>query len=144
MSQLETGIKRLYQAVNSIYPISPDEFEPIVTGCRLATFARSQPLFRAGELADSVFFILQGLVRFYYVTADGKESTKSFAAENQFAGVVGGISQTASAGFYIEALEPVIALSMPVVELEALYRNSIAWANIGRLHAESMAQRKER
>lgn len=36
-------------------------------------------MLEAGETADSVFFLCTGLVRFYYLTEDGREHNKSFA-----------------------------------------------------------------
>ncbi len=51
-------------------------------------FDAQQHLLQAGALADRIFYLCQGLVRFYYLTEDGREHNKSFVGTGQFAGAV--------------------------------------------------------
>ena len=110
--------------------------------CVPQSFAREAMLHRAGEIAKSVFFICSGLVRFYYITEDGKEHNKSFSRENQFAGAIQYTLQPEPVRFHIQALEPTRTLAIPLQDLNALYQQSLPWANLGRLYMETLAVRK--
>ncbi|MCB1760418.1 MAG: Crp/Fnr family transcriptional regulator, partial [Gammaproteobacteria bacterium] len=83
-----------------------------------------------------------GLVRFYYITEDGKEYNKSFSQENQFAGAIQYTFQPEPGRFYIQALEPTRALAISLQGLNRLYQHSLPWANLGRLQMEALAVKK--
>lgn len=116
--------------------------EKAVAICTPRLFAKDEMLHRAGEIARRVFFICSGLVRFYYITEDGKEHNKSFSRENQFAGAIQQSSLPAPSRFYLQALEPTRALALSLEGLNTLFLQSLAWANLGRLYMESLAVRK--
>lgn len=77
-------------------------------------FPKGAYLHRSGEIADKVFFIVTGLVRFFYTTQDGKEHNKSFSSEHQFAGALQSELNPQPSRFYVQTLEPmeVLALSL--------------------------------
>lgn len=110
--------------------------------CTARSFARDAMLHRAGDIASHVFFISSGLVRFYYITEDGREFNKSFAREGEFAGAIQYSSRPEPGRFHIQALEPTRTLAISLQGLERLYRHSLAWANLGRLTMEGLAVRK--
>jgi CRP-like cAMP-binding protein len=112
--------------------------------CSLAVFDTGEHLHRAGTLANQVFFICSGLVRFYYVTEDGREHNKSFAMEHQFAGALQRSTHPEPSRFYIQALEPTTTLAISLVGLRHLFATSLVWANVGRLYMETVAVRKAR
>jgi CRP-like cAMP-binding protein len=110
--------------------------------CAPRIFAKEEVLHRAGEIAESVFFICSGLVRFFYITEDGKEHNKSFSRENQFAGALQYSAQPQPVRFYIQALEPTHTLAISLQGLNTLFLQSLPWANLGRLYMETLAVRK--
>lgn len=63
-----------------------------------------------------MYYILKGLVRGYYITADGNEVTKCFSAENQIFGVEGFLYNR-NATYFVECLEDVecIKISYEVI-----------------------------
>lgn len=110
--------------------------------CNPRNVAREELLHRTGELAHNVFFICSGLVRFFYITADGKEHNKSFSRENQFAGALQYSMSPEPCRFSLQALEPTQTLAISLQGLNSLYQRSVAWANLGRLYMETLAVRK--
>lgn len=120
------------------------EREKIKEFCTPRFFAKDQMLHRSGEVAKNVFFICSGLVRFYYISEDGKEYNKSFSQENQFAGAIQYTFQPEPSRFYIQALEPTQTLAISLQGLSKLYQQSLPWANLGRLHMEALAVKKTR
>ena len=118
------------------------ERNKIYNFCSQHSFATEETLHRSGEIATNAFFICAGLVRFFYITEDGKEHNKSFSKENQFAGVVQSSVKPEPGRYYIQALEPTRVLALPLLHLNKLYQESLAWANLGRLYMEILALRK--
>ena len=112
--------------------------------CAPRSYAKGDMLHRSGESADSVFFICSGLVRFFYITEEGKEHNKSFSKENQFVGATQNTVLPEPSRFYIQALEPTQTLSISLLGLNTLYLQSLQWANFGRLFMETLVVKKIR
>ena len=55
--------------------LSPDEHARVLRHARVFTFLRDQPIFRVGEPATAVYFLLDGLVKVMYGNPRGDEST---------------------------------------------------------------------
>ncbi len=134
-SQLDNTLQRY--GINE-----PDDRAQIRQYCQLQQFTKQQMLHQSGEFADQVFFICSGLVRFFYLTEDGKEHNKSFAGENTFVGAVQYANRLEPCRFYIQALEPTQTLAISLSGLNTLYQTSLSWANFGRLYMESLAVKK--
>ncbi|MCW7540982.1 Crp/Fnr family transcriptional regulator [Aquabacterium sp. A7-Y] len=83
--------------------------------------AAGASLLRTGDLADTVWLIEAGLVRFYFLSQNGIERNKSFHAEGAW--IAGSMPPLVSASPYtIEALEPSRVVALSYVELRALQR----------------------
>lgn len=110
--------------------------------CRACDFQSGEYLLRAGEVATEVFFLCDGLVRFFYLQDDGKEHNKSFAEQTQFAGALQAEFSPQPSRFYVQALEPVSALALSLDGLHTLYNESLDWANLGRRYMQTVVLRK--
>jgi CRP-like cAMP-binding protein len=106
-------------------------------------FEKHEFLVRSGEVADCLYFIYQGLVRFFYSTADGKEFNKHFAMENGFAGSIHSRVYNEPCGFFIQALENTKTLVLPNQLINELYDRHACWERLGRKIAEHLALIKE-
>lgn len=106
-------------------------------------FDQDQLLFQAGEPVTDFFFITKGLVRYYYLTQEGKEFNKAFAAENEFVGSLSAMVPGAPCRYSVQALEVTDVLAIPVRTILASYERHPAWERVGRRHAEIVAVRKE-
>lgn len=127
----------------------PSEINTIKAYCTLVQFSAGEHFVEPNCSLDNNYFIIDGLVRFYYLTADGKFHNKSFSHENQFAGSIQSslhdkYQEPAPIRYFIQALEPTTALAFSNDRLAQLYRESLFWANVGRIHGESLALRKQR
>lgn len=86
------------------------------------TFAAGDTLLRAGEAADKVWLVHKGLVRLYFLSAEGVERNKSFHAEGAW--IAGGMPPLVVPSLYtIEALEPVEAIELSYAALAACMRD---------------------
>jgi CRP-like cAMP-binding protein len=96
-----------------------------------------------GDLAHELIFVGQGLLRFYYVSADGKESNKAFIAENEFAGPLASALMGLPIYYGIQAMEATTMLIVPFSEFTALYSQDALFERLGRRLAEQLLVRKE-
>ena len=92
-------------------------------------------LLRAGDPADTVWLVEEGLVRFYFLDESGTECNKSFHAEGAW--IAGGMPPLVRpAPYTIEALEPSRVVVLPYVELALLQR---AFPAVQSLLADALA-----
>lgn len=110
---------------------------------RQRNFDAEELLIRAGEPVTEFYFIVKGLVRYFYLTQDGKEFNKLFAVNNDFVGSFSYKIPNEPCPFSAQALEQTETVVLPVKIIEKAYNRHPAWERVGRLHAEKMALTKE-
>lgn len=137
------GLEQLKYAMTHMVSIPEDEWEYFVQHLTERTFKKHEYLARAGEVVNNFYFIIHGLVRFFYCTRDGKEFNKHFAMEHGFAGSFHSFVLHAPCGFFVEALEHTTTIVLPNRLLHALYDRHACWERVGRKHAEQLLLIKE-
>ena len=96
-----------------------------------------------GDETHELLFCCQGVLRFYYLSADGKETNKAFIAENEFAGPLASTMLGLPVYYGIQALEQTDYLVAPLSQFTALYSANPLFERIGRKLAELLLMRKE-
>lgn len=96
-----------------------------------------------GDTKHDLIFVSDGLLRFYYLSPDGKESNKAFVAENEFAGPLASAMLGLPLYYGIEALEETTMLVAPLADFTALYHQHAVFERLGRKLAELLLVRKE-
>jgi CRP-like cAMP-binding protein len=142
-STLTTGIAQLKKRLSQLVCIPESEWRYATQFFSECTFEKEAFLVRAGEKADNFYFIVQGLVRFFYATESGKEYNKHFAKENDFAGAMHALVLGAPSRFFIQAFEKTHTIVLPNDGLNALYERHACWERLGRKNAEYLALQKE-
>lgn len=125
-----------------------DPANPWLGGMRRAQFDADSFLVRAGEHADTVYLLQEGLVRLFYVTPDGRERNKAFYQAGQVTGPLSAALTGSAAPFAIQALEPVDAIGFRLPDLlqavgghrglARMYREMLAEAFIRNEQREAM------
>lgn len=77
-------------------------------------------LVRQGESAPNLYYLNSGLVKMFYLTAEGKEFVKSFIAAGQLTGSLAAQMGTGESTFSIVCLEPVEAEVVPYDAVQRL------------------------
>lgn len=101
-------------------------------------------VFRQGDSNDFIYLIQAGLLKAYYVTAEGKEYVKSFLME---ADIIGNLTALMSAGgcsFTLICLEPSSLIRVPFGELLEQANRDLAVANQLIQLLANLAMKKER
>lgn len=84
---------------------------------RARDFAAGEVLVHAGERVGDILLLQSGLVRLYYLSADGKERNKAFYGARQVTGAVSAAISGEPAPFTIEALQAGRLLSIDYATL---------------------------
>lgn len=99
-------------------------------------FPKGQTLINCNERGDSMFFIVKGLVRGYYLD-DGKEVTNWFAQESEFATCFYSFITNTSSFEIIETLEDCELIQIQHSSLQTLYSKFPETERIGRIITET-------
>ncbi len=95
------------------------------------------------EPFDRLFFVNRGLLRIYYLSADGREFNKSFITENMFAGSFSAFRGQSRAVCGVQALEETQLLAAKYRDFAAFYDRHPVFDRLGRLVLEWLLVRKE-
>lgn len=96
----------------------------------ILTVEKGQIILLEGERAKSLYFIIKGIVRGYYIDEKGDEITKCFSMENEFCSTEGFRTKKESS-FTIETLERSNLIKIPydviykIIESDKKIKNSV-------------------
>ena len=141
--KIPKDLKQFRHIVERRVSIPESEWAYLVPHLLERTFEKNDYLVRAGDVANNFYFIIRGLVRFFYSTEDGKEFNKHFAMENGFAGSFQSLVLCEPCRFFIQALERTETIVLPNQLLNELYERHACWERLGRKNAENLALVKE-
>ena len=144
MITFDSAVLQLKRTLNEFGADNHSDVDLIIGHCQLVEFPAKSYLHDVDAIAKHIFHICEGLVRIYYITKDGKEYNKTFGEEGMLLGAIQSAVGAEPSRYYIQALEPVVALTLPIDQLNQLYYESIVWANLVRKTMESLAVRKEK
>ncbi|MGM0595139.1 MAG: Crp/Fnr family transcriptional regulator [Pseudomonadota bacterium] len=143
MKPIAPEIEQLFATVAQFTDISKDARMAMARELTPMEFSKNQFLVHAGENNGDLFYIHQGLVRFFYSTEDGREFNKSFAAEGGFIGCLRSMLTLQPCRFSIQALEPTRTLVLSTKARKSLWNEFPEWDRLGRILAERLALKKE-
>lgn len=98
----------------------------------------------AGEVAEYCGFVLQGILREFFVTLEGQEFSKNFSLEGEFTGSLFDLITSGPSTASIQALTSARVLILRFTDLQDLYSRYKEWERIGRLLAENLFMQKAR
>jgi CRP-like cAMP-binding protein len=129
-------------ALTKLVPLSSREVDALTALLTLKRFERGAFLLEAGQRVELCFFITSGLVREFYIDAEGDQATRRFLSEGELTGSLLDLLTARPAVTFIEALEPVDALVWKFAEFDALTREFPAFQLLARRIAEDLYVRK--
>ena len=108
------------------------------------TVAVGDYVFRQGDLCSTIFLVRTGLLKAYYVRADGKEHIKSFQPEGSIIGSMVALIDEEPSTFSLVAVEPSDLVALPYPVLDRASRESLELSNALIQFLSSYGKRKER
>lgn len=134
---------QLSQAFSSWVTLSPNSWSQLIAIFQTRTAVAKEHIMHPGDNAHELMFVCDGLLRFYYLSPNGKETNKAFIAENEFAGPLASTMLNLPIYYGVQALENTTYLVAPLADFTALYTADPLFERIGRKLAELLLMRKE-
>lgn len=132
-----TGYReQLKHTLLQLGPSPDEEIDQLVDLFRPVQIPKKTCVIQPGDTVDSVYFVISGVVRIYYIK-EQKEITTWFITENRFFAPVYHLFTGQPNPNCYETLEETIALTASYRQMEELYRKHHSLEHIGRKLIES-------
>lgn len=92
--------------------LSENEFQKIEHLIQIKTVSKGDFLLKQGDVCKHSFFVEQGVLRFYNLNEEGKESILQFATENWIVSDRGSVFFQEPSTYYIDAIEDTLAIML--------------------------------
>lgn len=135
--------EQLFKVFNSIYPLSDEIRVAIISNSHIINIKKRGKLLRAGERSNTIYFIVKGAIRIYYLDRKGKETNTWFLLDNELVISIFSFYTGQPSFEYIETLEDCILISLKREDLEALYLKHMEFNFLGRKLTESYHMHNE-
>lgn len=110
-----------------IHPLSGEEIDAIDETMTMQHFKKNTVLLKEGQTSTEVYFVLEGIIRQYYLM-DGEEKTTDFFADEQWVISLNGIHPNSPSKHYLECCTDCSVLIGNSEKGEALYHK---YPNLG-------------
>ncbi|HFU77476.1 MAG TPA: Crp/Fnr family transcriptional regulator [Epsilonproteobacteria bacterium] len=131
-------MKFLRQYVEAMIDLDNNDWDKVTSLFTQKKYAKGQELFHAGDVCQKLYYISQGVVRVYSLSAEGKDLTwmlnynKDGYQLDPFSGdIVSYLTQTEST-FFAEALDDCTIYEADFAALDKLYASSLKWMTLSR------------
>lgn len=111
---------KLQQHLNKFVNVSDAEFSEILPYFKPVSVRKKENLQEEGRVCRSIFFVLNGCLRKFFINAKGVEQTTEFAIENWWMTDQFAYERQVPTDFYIQAVEPSQVLSLDFYAQEKL------------------------
>ncbi len=143
VSELGPGTKSFLASLRALADVPEAELAKLLALFRPTTLRRGEHLLRAGEMPRSLAFVESGLLRLYYLDADGREFTKSFCTEGEVVAAYSALLLGQPSRLFIEALEDSRLLVVDYRAYQELAVGHACWAAVNQRRAEALFIKKE-
>lgn len=109
---------------------------------RQLTLKKGDHIVLPGDATSGLYFVCRGLIRYYYITEEGKEWNKAFIAEDSLAASFSEDFLGYPSPYGIQALENTILLSARYIDFESLYERHASIERLGRRFIEQVLAAK--
>lgn len=93
---------------------------------------------RAGEPADGMGFVVNGLFRFFYIDTEGREHVKTFAREGDYVASFAALVSGEPSRYYIQAIEESLILFIPRQDYLNGVKYDPIWSTVARKAVEQV------
>ncbi len=136
-------MKDFHDYINAISPIPKETFDNLETCFSSALLRKNEYFVREGQYAQEIGFLINGIVRAFFLNEDGKEYTKQFFVGPSIIGAYTSLLTRQSNKIAQQALTDCEILVAKYSDIESLYNESHAMERLGRKIAEYYFMEKE-
>lgn len=128
----------LRNAIEKFVALTDAEWDLLVPHLEIRKLKKHELFAEVGKVAQDVGFVLDGMLRHYYIH-DGTERTTYFYFENHFVASYFSCIHKQPSLLSIEALSDCTLIVFPYKALQDLFEQHMVWQKFGRLLAEYLA-----
>ena len=132
MKSLEPVLRYL----QTLAPFETHDLAPFVGRYQTEIFKENDIIFSEGAFYNRVAFILEGLVKKYYLTSGGREFFKEFTWEGQITTPYASLLQGIPATYTMQALEGTRLFTMDYSVVKTLMETDQKWLRVGKALAD--------
>lgn len=140
----DSPLETMHQHYDQLVGFPRDEWERMLPNLKVCQVGSKHLLQAIGEKSTHNYFVADGLVRFYYITPDGKELNKGFYGKNHIVGSLSASILDEPCRFAVETLEPSVLVEINLAGLRGFTEQSPAWQRLYQHSVEMMLIRNER
>src|SRR5262245_6030368 len=133
-----TPHQQLREALAQLVELSDSHWDTLASLFYIKVLRNREYVFFPGTNVHELVFVCEGLLRFYYIDADGTESNKTFVAEDQFACPMAAATLCLPVYYGVQALEPTTLLAAKFTDFSRLYEQHPVFDRLGRKLAEQL------
>lgn len=122
----------LFKMFNAIYPVSRELMNAFIKNCEVKNFKKKTKLLKPGNRSSSIYFIVKGSARVYYIDNKGNEINSWLLLENELVISVYSFFTGNTSFEYLETLEDCILIELQREKVDQLYEEFIEFNFIGR------------
>lgn len=130
--------------LNNFIQLEDSDIADIINISSVKDYNKGEVVDQQGTKAQSIYFILSGLMRSFYTASDGKEHNQAFKIENEFMASFSSLLRSDESLVTIECLENTKAVVISYKELEKLYDSNFSICKVGKKIAEQHFLNKEK
>lgn len=136
--------QQLIGFLRSVTEIPDAEIEKALGIFRPIQFGRNQFILRAGEMPNSLGFLVSGIVRLYYISDSGHEFTKTFCIKGDVVTSYSSLLLSEPSSFFIQTLEDSSMLVADYAAYQKIADGHPCWQALSRRIVEMLYIKKER
>jgi CRP-like cAMP-binding protein len=131
-------IRKLADSMNFPEGIPRSELRKLLRRKKIITIRANEHFLMAGDVPRYIGYVLSGLLRFYYIDANGVEITKHFCPEHTLATSYNSFIHKEESTFYIQTLEDSRILTIDYETYDYLLKGHVCWQTVARKLAEML------
>jgi CRP/FNR family transcriptional regulator len=124
--------------------VTAAEWTYFESGFTLHTFKPKEFFIEAGKRNHHLGFVTQGLMRGYYLNAEGEEITTAFVKEKEWATDYPSLLLGKPSRYNLQCLEPTTLISISLAHIREGYDRFAGFERNGRLIAEEVLKQQQR
>ncbi len=134
----------LRQRLSELHPISDASWKAAIDHLTTKSWKAGETVFAAGDSDQRVYFIADGLARYYYIDPDGRERNKSITGPGGALASMDTAINGVPSPFFTEALTELRTVAITYAHLVMLSEKHSDWAVVVRRLLEILILKKER
>lgn len=136
--------KQLGDSMNFAAGVPEEEARKLLERKKEKTLKADEFFLRAGEVPWYIGYVVSGLLRLYYIDAEGRDVTKHFSPEGTLAISYSAFLQREESKFFIQALEETKMYVIDHQTYQELLRGHACWQVVARKFADLLFIIKEK